>query len=265
MKKTGKRKFYGDTLTLRQISSQCNEWQFVFIKDTAFVTLATGVFVTDGDLLILRPKEKCSFPDEFTAYKCIAVSDGFIKKTLDLFSPALFDKWMNAESLIISLNGGGEEFFSLLTSAKNAGDGYSRTFIMKQVVVSCVAETIRKDKYGQQALPAVVIDALELMKKPEVLAGSFASFRKKTGMSESNMVRLFARCNLEVPSEVFRKEKFAKARELARKGEALSDIAKQIGYTVKSFVSVYKDYYGVTPISDGAKTKKMEQEIKEIE
>ncbi len=265
MKKTGKRKFYGDILTLRELSTQCAEWQFVFIKDTAFVTLATGVFVTDGDLLILRPKEKCSLPTGFSSYKCVSVSDSFVKKTLDLFSPALFNKWLDAETLIISLGGGGEEFFSLLTDAENAGDGYRRTFMIKQVVVSCIAETVRKDKYGQQALPSVVIDALELMKKPEILAGSFASFRKKTGMSESNMVRLFARCNLEVPSEVFRKEKFARARELARKGETLSDIAKQIGYTVKGFVAVYKDYYGTSPVSDGAKTKKTVSEFKEVQ
>ena len=265
MKKTRKRKFHGDMLTLRDISTQCAEWQFVFIKDTAFATLATGVFVTDGDLLILRPKEKCSLPEGFSAYKCVAVSDSFVKKTLDLFSPALSDKWMNAESLIISLGGGGDEFFSLLTDAENAGDGYSRTFMIKQVVVSCIAETVRKDKYGQQALPSVVIDALELMKKPEILSGSFASFRKKTGMSESNMVRLFARCNLEVPSEVFRKEKFARAKELARSGATLSDIAKQIGYTVKGFVSVYKNYYGVSPIADGAKSQKTETEFKEVQ
>ncbi len=265
MKKTGKRKFYGETLALRGLSSQCSEWQFVFVKGTAFATLSTGVFVTDGDLLILRPKEKCTLPENFNLYKCVAVSDSFVKKTLDLFSPALSDKWANAESLIISLNGGGDEFFDLLTDAENAGDGYSRTFMIKQVVVSCIAETVRKDKYGQQALPSVVVSALELMKKPEVLAGSFAEFRKLTGMSESNMVRLFARCNLEVPSEVFRKEKFAKARELARNGELLSVIAKQIGYTVKGFVAVYKDYYGVTPIADGAVTKKIEPKLKEIE
>ncbi len=264
MKKTGKRKFYGDTLALKDITTQSTEWQFVFIKDTAFVTLSTGVFVTDGDLLILRPKEKCSLPEGFCAYKCIAVSDSFVKKTLDLFSPALSDKWVGAESLIISLNGGGEEFFSILTDAENAGDGYSRTFMIKQVVVSCIAETVRKDKYGQQALPSVVISALELMKKPEVLSGSFASFRKLTGMSESNMVRLFARCNLEVPSEVFRKEKFARARDLARKGETLEFIAKQIGYSVKGFVAVYKDYYGVSPSSDGAVTKKSVSEFKEV-
>lgn len=263
MKKTGKRKFYGDTLVIRELT-QCSEWQFVFIKDTAFVTLATGVFVSNGDLLILRPKEKCSLPEGFEAYKCIVVSDSFVKKTLDLFSPALTDKWTDAESLIISLNGGGEEFYSLLVDAQNAGDGYSRTFMIKQVVVSCIAETVRKDKYGQQALPSVVIEALELMKKPEVLAGSFASFRKMTGMSESNMVRLFARCNLEVPSEVFRKEKFTRARELARKGETLSNIAKQIGYTVKGFVAVYKDYYGVSPVSDGANKKNI-PEIKEVQ
>ena len=70
MKKTGKRKFYGDTLALKDITTQSTEWQFVFIKDTAFVTLSTGVFVTDGDLLILRPKEKCSLPEGFCAYKC---------------------------------------------------------------------------------------------------------------------------------------------------------------------------------------------------
>ena len=136
--------------------------------------------------------------------------------------------------------------------------------MIKQVVVSCIAETVRKDKYGQQALPSVVISALELMKKPEVLSGSFASFRKLTGMSESNMVRLFARCNLEVPSEVFRKEKFARARDLARKGETLEFIAKQIGYSVKGFVAVYKDYYGVSPSSDGAVTKKAVSEFKEV-
>jgi AraC-like DNA-binding protein len=83
-------------------------------------------------------------------------------------------------------------------------------------------------------------------------------------MSESNMVRLFSRCNLEVPSEVFRKEKFAYARDLARKGETLADIAKQIGYSVKGFTAVYKDYYGVSPLSDGAVSKKTELEIKEI-
>jgi AraC-like DNA-binding protein len=265
MKKTGRRKFYGETLAIRNLTNQCAEWQFVFIKGTAFATLSTGVFVTDGDLLILRPKEKCSLPDGFSSYKCIAVSDSFVKKTLDLFSPALNDKWLNAESLIISLNDGGEEFFDILTDAENAGDGYSRTFMVKQVIVSCIAETVRKDKYGQQALPSVVVSALELMKKPEVLAGSFASFRKRTGMSESNMVRLFARCNLEVPSEVFRKEKFAKARELARSGETLDGIAKQIGYSVKGFVTVYKDYYGVSPIADGAVVKKIVTEFKEVE
>ena len=51
MKKTGKRKFYGDTLALKDITTQSTEWQFVFIKDTAFVTLSTGVLVSDGDLL----------------------------------------------------------------------------------------------------------------------------------------------------------------------------------------------------------------------
>ena len=79
MKKTGRRKFYGETLAIRNLTNQCAEWQFVFIKGTAFATLSTGVFVTDGDLLILRPKEKCSLPDGFSSYKCIAVSDSFVK------------------------------------------------------------------------------------------------------------------------------------------------------------------------------------------
>lgn len=255
MKKTVRRKFYGDTLTLKNSVAQSNEWQFVFIQDTAFVTLLKSVFVARGDLLILRPKEKCSLPKNFNAYKCVGVSELFVKKTLELFSPALFDKWVGAESLIVSLNDSGEEYSALLSKAENAGDGYSRAFVIKQVIVSCIAETVRKNKYGQQALPSVLIDALKIMKNPEVLSGSFASFRQKTGMSESHMVRLFSRCNLEVPSEVFRKEKFAKAKELAKNGETLEDIAKQIGYTVKSFVAVYKEYYGVSPLKDGAKKR----------
>ena len=203
MKKTGKRKFYGDTLIIRELVSQCNEWQFLFLKDTAFLALSKSVFVTDGDLIILRPKEKCSLPKEFTAYKCVAVSDGFVKKTLDLFSPALADKWQNAESLIISLGGGGEEFYSLLNDAINANDGYSRTFMIKQVIVSCIAETVRKDKYGQQALPSVVIESLELMKKPEILAGSFAEFRKKAGMSEEDIFKAVT----STPAKALGKEK----------------------------------------------------------
>ena len=262
MAKTLKRKIYRDTLSIDKLNTESNDWQFLFIQDTAFLTLRTGVFVTDGDLIILRPKEKCYIPQGFNAYKCISVADSFIRKTLDLFSPVLCDKWKNTESLIVSLSDS-SEFCSMIKDAQNAQDGYSKTFIIKQVVLSCIAETIRKAKYGQQALPAVVVDALELMKQPEILAGTFANFRKKSGMSETNMVRLFSRCNLEVPSEVFRKEKFAKAREWAKNGELISEIAKKIGYSTKGFIAVYKEYYGVSPTKDGAKNKKIEIEIKE--
>ncbi len=262
MAKTLKRKIYRDTLSIDKIKTETNDWQFLFIKDTAFLTLRTGVFVTNGDLIILRPKEKCFIPQGFTGYKCVSASDNFIRKTLDLFSPVLWDKWKNTESLIVSL-ANINEYFSMIEDAQNAQDGYSKTFIIKQIVLSGIAETIRKSKYGQQSLPSIVVDALDLMKKPEILAGTFANFRKKSGMSETNMVRLFSRCNLEVPSEVFRKEKFAKAREWARNGELVSDIAKKIGYSTKGFIAVYKEYYGVSPTKDGAVNKKIEIEIKE--
>jgi hypothetical protein len=48
-------------------------------------------------------------------------------------------------------------------------------------------------------------------------------------------------------------------------GETLDGIAKQIGYSVKGFVTVYKDYYGVSPIADGAVVKKIVTEFKEVE
>ena len=103
---------------------------------------------------------------------------------------------------------------------------------------------VRKDKYGQQALPKIVLDALDLMKRPEIIGGSFSAFRKKTGMSESHLARLFAKYNLEVPSEVFRKTKFEQAKQWIDDGIEVGVVAKRIGYTVKGFKKIYADYYG---------------------
>lgn len=131
-----------------------------------------------------------------------------------------------------------------MRNAKNAPDKYTGEFLIKQAIVGCVAEMVRKDKYGQQALPKIVLDALDLMKKPDVIGGSFSAFRKRTGMSESHLARLFAKYNLEVPSEVFRKTKFEQAKQWIEDGIDVPVVAKRVGYTEKGFKKIYADYYG---------------------
>lgn len=243
MKERIKRRSFADTPSLLKNADGVDGWRFLIITDTVCMSGAKSVFLTNGDLVILKPNEAVTFiPDN--RFVGVNVSGDYVKRCLDLFSSILYDKWCDSESLIISLTNGGREFINLIVNAKNAPDGYTGEFLIKQAIVGCIAEMVRKDKYGQQALPQVVLDALALMKEGEVIGGSFSAFRKKTGMSESHLARLFARYNLEVPSEVFRKAKFEQAKEWIEDGIEVSAVAKRIGYGVKSFKKIYAEYYG---------------------
>ena len=245
MKERIKRRSFADTPSLLKNADGVDGWRFLIITDTVCMSGAKSVFLTNGDLVILRPGEGVSFmPDN--RFVGVNVSGDYVKRCLDLFSTILYDKWCDSESLIISLSGAGREYVNLIINAKNAPDIYTGEFLIKQAIVGCIAEMVRKDKYGQQALPQIVLDALELMKQPEVIGGTFSAFRKKMGMSESHLARLFAKYNLEVPSEVFRKAKFEQAKQWIEDGIEINAVAKQIGYTVKSFKKIYAEYYGKT-------------------
>ena len=217
-------------------------WRFLIINKTACMSGSTSAFLAPGDLVVLRPEEQAGFMPADCFYG-IEVPENLIKKCLELFSVALFDKWNQSESLIISLSMSGSEYIGLVQKASEVSDAYSRDFLLRQTVVGCIAEMVRKAKYGQQTLPPILSDVLKLMKEPEIVKGSFAQFRKASGMSESNLARLFARYDLEVPSEVFRKTKFETAKGWIESGESYTECAKRLGYTEKGFKKVYHEYF----------------------
>jgi AraC-like DNA-binding protein len=245
MKRTLKRRVATDSL--RIYSSGSNEWRFLLVTDTMRMVTNRSVFLTRGDLVVLRPGEKADF--SASAYKGVCSCDSFVKKCLDVFSVALYKKWKEAEEIIITLYGA-EKLFDVFDEAANALDQYTVTFLLKQIVAGCIAQAVGKDKYGQQALPPQVRDALALLKDKDVLRGNFAQYRAKCAMSESNLVRLFALYNLEIPSETFRKAKFAYAKQLLEEGKSVQDASREIGYGAKRFVKLYKDYYGALPKTD---------------
>lgn len=236
------RKRTTDELSMHSIA---NGWRFVIVKDTMFVSTDRTVFVAKGDLIIARPNEEISFTAD--AYVDIYVSESYLKKCLELFSLALFDKWLSSEDLIVSLSDV-DEYLSIIDQAKSSSDAFYTLFLLKQVTVGCIAEVVRKAKYGQETLPQHVLDALELLKNPEILKGGFTSFRKASGMSESHLARLFAKYNLEVPSEVYRRARFDYAKERLDAGGLIDDVCKEIGYTKTAFKRVYRNYFPLDKI-----------------
>jgi AraC-like DNA-binding protein len=225
---------------LSVLSTSSNGWRFVIVTDTMFVTKDKSVFVASGDLVILRPSEEVQFTS--LSYVGVEVSENYLKKCLELFSPMLYDKWCECEDLIISLTNA-DEYLALIDQAKCSSDAFYTTFLLKQTIVGCVAEVVRKAKYGQETLPQQVLDALQLLKNPQILSEGFSAFRKATGMSESHLARLFAKYSLEVPSEVYRRARFDYAKELLAKNEDLANVCKFVGYTKSAFKRVYKIYF----------------------
>ena len=215
-------------------------WRFYIITDTMFVTKDKSVFVANGDLVILRPNEEASFTSP--VYEVIDVSENYLKRCLEMFSPVLYEKWCECEDLIISLTNA-EEYLAIIKQANSSSDVSYTRFLLKQVIVGCVAEVVRKAKYGQETLPQQVLDALELLKDPQILSQGFAAFRKATNMSESHLARLFAKYSLDVPSEVYRRARFNYAKELLSKNEDIDIVCKSIGYTKSAFKRVYKNYF----------------------
>ncbi len=246
MKRNVKRRVATDSLRI-YTGNGAGEWKFLLVTGTVCMVTNRSVFLTRGDLVVLRPGEKAEFSAPL--YKGICAGEAFVKKCLDVYSVALIGKWKGADEIIITLYGA-QRYFDVFDEAKWTADQYTVTFLLKQIVAGCIAQAIGKDRYGQQALPPQVRDALGLLKDKEVMRGSFAQYRAKCGMSESNMVRLFALYNLEIPSETFRKAKFAYAKQLLEEGKTPEDAAREIGYKEKRFIKLIKEYYGALPAAE---------------
>ncbi len=241
-----KRRQYGDTFAMTDAAgANADLWRFLLFEQTAVLqNERESMFVASGDLLILRPQESALIPQG--AAFGIAVSASFVHKCLELYGGDLFEKWEQCDSLLLTLSTA-DEYRKLLQSVMQAEEGYTRSFLSRQFVVGCIAEAVRKAKYGRQVLPPVVASALKLLTTPAVLAAPFPVFCKATGMSERNLSRLFLRYGLETPSEELRKAKLAYAKECMEKGLAKKETAAKIGYSVGGFAKVYKEYYGEFP------------------